>query len=159
MPIVPRHLEDFTVGYTFTTDPVTVTEADITGFATSFDPQTFHTDPVRAGETFFGELIASGWHTAALTMRMMVQSGRAPAWGFIGRGIEKLAWPRPVRAGDTLRVRVEAIEIIPSRSKPQVGTVRLAMTTLNQNDDEVQTMIAAVLVPTRLTITDAAPAA
>lgn len=149
MTATPRHLEDFTPGYSFVTETVTVEEADIVGFASSYDPQPFHTRPDAAAETFFGELIASGWHTAALTMRLMVGSGRAPAWGFIGRGIEKLAWPRPVRAGDTLRVRIEVLEAIASRSKPDVGTVRIAMTTLNQNDEAVQTMVAALLVPTR----------
>src|SRR4051812_46216554 len=91
------YLEDLSVGQKFAAGPVTVTEAEIIAFAKQYDPQDFHTDPVKAKDTLFGELVASGWHTAALTMRMILAASPKMKGGMIGRSVEKMSWPRPVR--------------------------------------------------------------
>jgi len=149
MTPLPHHLEDYAVGQGFETDPLTVTEEDIIAFAKSFDPQPFHTSRDTAEGTFFGELVASGWHTAALTMRLLVSSGPGPEWGFIGRAIDKMEWPRPVRPGDQLRLKVEVTAVKPSRSRPELGMVQTQWTTLNQHDQPVQKCICTMPVPRR----------
>ena len=143
------YLEDLHPGLSFTTATYTVSADDVKAFARQFDPQPFHLDEVAAAETFFGGLAASGWHTAAITMRLLVSSEMRPAHGFIGAGVEQLAWPRPVRPGDALRVHWEILETRPSRSRPTQGLARVRMTTLNQDDAPVQTMIASMVVPRR----------
>lgn len=95
----PTHLEDFRPGPWFTTEPLEVSEEAIISYASQFDPQPFHLGQESAEGTFFGSLAASGWHTASLTMRLMVTSGYAPEWGLIGRAIESLEWPRPTLSG------------------------------------------------------------
>src|SRR5438552_3575897 len=105
------YLEDFEVGDRFTSATTTVSEADIVAFGKQFDPQPFHTDPVAARTSIFGGLAASGWHTAALTMRMFVDSDFKPVGGLLGAGIELLEWPRPVRAGDVLHVEAEVVGV------------------------------------------------
>lgn len=145
-----RYFEDLKPGDRFGTATVTVSEADVVAFAAQFDPQPFHTDPVAAPQTVFGRHVASGWHTAALTMRLMVQGELQLAGGMIGLGIEKIEWPRPVLPGDTLRVESEVIELRPSRSKPDRGLVRLRNTTFNQHGEPVQVMTSLQIVLRRL---------
>jgi acyl dehydratase len=143
------HLEDFAVGQIFRSARLRVEEAEIKAFAAQFDPQPFHLDAVAAKATMFGGLAASGWHTAALTMRLLVDGGAPIAGGIIGAGTDELRWPRPVRPGDELRVESEVLDIRPSRSRPQQGLVKMRTTTFNQNDEPVQVMVANLLVPRR----------
>jgi len=143
------YLEDLTVGQTFVSSSLTITADEIIAFAGKYDPQPFHLDDEAAKRTLFGGLAASGWHTAALTMRLLVQGGGTPlAGGIIGGGGE-IAWPRPTRPGDTLHVEAEVVEIIPSRSKPDRGMVLMRNRTLNQNGEEVQVFTAKLVVPRR----------
>jgi acyl dehydratase len=122
------------VGSEFTTDEVTVTEAEIIAFATQFDPQPFHTDPEAAKSTFFGGLAASGWHTAALTMRLLVTSGPEITGGAIGAGVD-LKWPTATRPGDRLHLRITCESVTPSRSRDDRGIVVLRIETLNQDGE------------------------
>ena len=143
-----RYLEDLSVGFRFTTGTLTVTEAEIKEFAGRYDPQPFHLDDAAARQTLFGGLAASGWHTAAMTMRLLVEGGAPLAWGIIGGGGE-IAWPRPTRAGDVLHVEGEVMEITPSKSKPDRGMVLMRSRTLNQNGEEVQVTTMKLVVPRR----------
>jgi len=143
------YLDDLVPGQRFGSGRVTVTAADITAFATAFDPQPFHLDEAAARGSIFRGLAASGWHTAALTMRLLVGSEFRPAGGIIGAGMDELRWPRPVRPGDTLRVEVEVLETRPSRSRPDQGLVKTRTTTFNQRDELVQVLVANLLVPRR----------
>jgi acyl dehydratase len=144
-----RYLEDIEPGERVEHGEVTVEAEDIVAFARRFDPQPFHLDPVAAEGTVFGGLAASGWHTAGLTMRLLVEADIGFAWGIVGRAIEQLEWPRPTRPGDTLRVASEVLDVVPSRSKPGIGIVRTLTETLNQRDEVVQRMVSAVVVPRR----------
>ena len=144
-----RTLEDFSVGDRFPTGSITVTEDEIIAFGRQFDPQEFHLDPMAAKDTFFGELVASGWHTAAMTMRLMVDSGFTGSTPLIGLGVELLNWPRAVRPGDTLSASVEILEIRPSRSNPARGSIRTRTTTVNQDGETVYQMTSTVLMPRR----------
>src|SRR5687767_131848 len=145
-----RYLDDFAPGQRFESGTLTLSADDIMAFARSFDPQPFHTDPDAARDTLFGGLAASGWHTAAATMRLLVDSGFGDiAGGMIGRGIEALGWPRPVRPGDTLRVLSEILDVRRSASRPDRGTVRMKSETRNQHGEVVQDMIATLMVPAR----------
>ncbi|MEJ0069138.1 MAG: MaoC family dehydratase [Pseudomonadota bacterium] len=119
MPV--RYLEDLEPGMRYRTGSRTVELAEIQAFATQFDPQPFHLDPEAAKQTLFGELVASGWHTMSLTMRLIVDSEVQLGWGFLGAGVENMDWPTPVLPGDTLHAENEVIEIKPSRSKPDRG--------------------------------------
>ncbi len=142
-------LEDLQPGQRFTAGPVEVTTADIKRFAAEFDPQPFHLDEAAAeAHPIFQGLAASGWHTAAITMRLVVQAMGEFGWGVIGAGGD-LQWPRPVRPGDRLRLVVEVLEVAPSRSRPDRGTAMLRLATLNDRDEEVQTFAPRVLVPRR----------
>jgi acyl dehydratase len=147
--MLERYLEDLHVGDHFNSGPYEVTEAGIINFAREFDPQPFHLDPERAQQTIFGGLVASGWHTAAITMRLLVTCGLNLAGGAVGLGADELRWPRPVRPGDVLRVELEILEVQPSRSKPDRGTVRLRYVTRNQKNEAVMTLVATALVPKR----------
>jgi acyl dehydratase len=144
----PRYLEDLSVGQVFESGSFTVSDSAIVGFAAEFDPQPFHTDPEAAKTTFFKGLAASGWHTAAITMRLLVDGEAGFAGGMIGGGGE-IAWPRPTRPGDTLTLESEILEIMPSRSKPDRGMVTLRTTTLNQNGEPVQVSTMKLIVPRR----------
>jgi acyl dehydratase len=146
---VTRYFEDFAVGQTFAAGPAEMTEADIVRFAAEFDPQPFHTDPAAAADAFFGGLAASGWHTAALTMRLLVQSGLAPVGGLIGAAVEDMRWPHPVRPGDRLRVETEVREVRPARTNPARGLVRLRTVTFNQDGTPVQVQTSTIVVPRR----------
>jgi acyl dehydratase len=140
----PLYLEDLHVGQRFTSGTYRVDEDRIKAFAAEFDPQPFHLDAAAAQSTIFGGLAASGWHTAAITMRLMVGGGVPFAAGIIGVGGE-IAWPRPTRAGDVLRVESEIVEIIPSRSKPNQALVKVRSTTLNQDGEPVQVFTGKIL--------------
>jgi acyl dehydratase len=128
-----------------------VDESRIKSFAAEFDPQPFHLDDAAAQATIFGGLAASGWHTAAITMRLMVAAGLPFAAGIIGLGGE-ISWPRPTRAGDVLRVESEIVEILPSRSKPNQGIVKVRSTTLNQDGEAVQVFIGKILAYRRVAV-------
>lgn len=146
----PLYLEDFTAGQIYpSSDPVTVSEADIKRFASEYDPQPFHIDGVAAKTTLFAGLAASGWHTAALTMQMLVTQGAPVAGGLIGGGLDELRWPRPVRPGDRLTVESEILDVRASKSRPQQGIVKMRTTTFNQNHEPVQIMVSNMIVPRR----------
>lgn len=144
-----RYLEDFAVGQTFGSGRLRVEKERIKAFAAEFDPQPFHLDEDAARRSIFGGLVASGWHTAALTMRLLVESEFKPAGGLIGAGIDEFRWPRPVRPGDELRVESEILEVRPSRSRPEQGLVKVKTTTMNQNGEPVQIYIGNLIVPRR----------
>lgn len=143
------YFEDFTPGRVFNSGTVTVDAAAIKAYAAQFDPQAFHLDEEAAKQTFFKGLVASGWHTVSMTMRLMVDGGLPIAGGIIGAGADEIRWPRATHPGDTLRVQCEVLEARPSRSRPDQGLIRVRMTTLNQNDQPVQTMIGNLVVPRR----------
>ena len=143
------YLEDFTVGQTFGSRPLRVDREEIKIFAIEFDPQPFHIDEETARDTPFRGLAASGWHTAALTMRLLVESELKPAGGIIGAGLDELRWPKPVRPGDELRVQSEILEVRPSKSRPQQGVIKIKATTVNQDGDAVQVFVGNVIVPRR----------
>jgi acyl dehydratase len=142
------YLEDLVPGQTFESGSHTMTAAEIKEFAARFDPQYFHLDEEAAKASLFGGLTASGWNVAAVTMRLMVECSPI-AGGLIGAGAE-IAWPRPTRPGDTLRVVTEVIEVTPSRSRPERGMALVRSTTLNQRDEVVQTMASRMVVPRRV---------
>jgi acyl dehydratase len=141
--------EDFAVGQIYRTGSLKVDADAIKAFAKSFDPQPFHLDEAAAAKTFFQGLAASGWHTAALTMRLLVSEGAPIAGGIIGAGMDELRWPRPVRPGDALHLESEVLEVRASRSRPQQGLVKMRTTTLNQNNEAVQIVVANLVVPRR----------
>jgi acyl dehydratase len=146
-----RYLEDFSVGQTFRYGSIRVDEDRIKGFASEFDPQPFHLDDSAARRSLFGGLAASGWHTAAITMRLLVESDVQPAGGIIGAGFDDFRWPRPVRPGDELRIEAEVLEVRPSKSRPDQGMIKLRTTTLNQNNEPVQISVGNLVVPRRPT--------
>jgi acyl dehydratase len=149
---MPRlYFEDFSVGQTFGSGRRGITAEQIKTFAAEFDPQPFHLDDTAAQATMFRGLAASGWHTAALSMRLLIESEFRPAGGIVGGGFDELRWPRPVRPGDELRVESEVLEKRPSKSRPDQGVVKVRVTTLNQNDEPVQVFIANIIVPKRPT--------
>jgi len=143
------YLEDFTPGREFLTDGVTITEAQILDFALAFDPQPFHLDVEAAKQSIFGGLIASGFHTMALTFRLFAQTRALAASSLGSPGVDELRWLRPVRPGDTLRAVVRVAEQRPSTSKPDRGIVRLQWTTLNQAGESMLTMTSMQLVRRR----------
>lgn len=144
-----RYLEDFAVGQRFGSGRLVVETERIKSFAAEFDPQPFHLDEVAAQRTIIGGLAASGWHTAAMSMRLLVDSALRPAGGIVGAGSDELRWPHPVRPGDELHLESEVLEVRPSKSRPTQGLIKVRTTTLNQNDEPVQIMIANLVVPRR----------
>ena len=146
---MPIYLEDLSPGLVFKAGPVEVTEAEIIEFASRYDPQPFHVDPEAAKQNpIFRGLAASGWHTAAMTMRMVVDAMRDFAGGTIGGGGD-LQWTRPVRPGDRLRLEIEVLEVAPSRTKPERGSALMRNTTFNQHDEPVQVFTVRTVVPRR----------
>ena len=139
------YLDDLRVGQRFETGTYLMDEARIKAFAAEFDPQPFHLDEAAAKASVFRGLAASGWHTAAASMRMIVDGKFKLAGGSVGLGGE-IAWPMPTRPGDTLRVRTEVVEIVPSKSKPNQGIVKIRNVTVNQKGEEVQVFIAKLMV-------------
>jgi acyl dehydratase len=147
------YLEDFAVGQIYCSGPLKVDAEQIKAFAAAFDPQPFHLGEESARDTFFGGLAASGWHTAAMTMRLLTAGPLKPAGGIIGAGGE-ISWPRPVRPGDELRIESEILEVRPSQSRPGRGTIKVRTTTFNQNGDAVQILIGNLIVTRRSTPAD-----
>ena len=143
-------LDDLQVGQRFTSGNYLIERTQIKEFAAEFDPQPFHLDESAAETSVFKGLAASGWHTAAVSMQLLVKGGLPFANGIVGLGGE-IAWPRPTRPGDILRVESEIVEITPSRSKPHQGIVTVRSTTLNQHGEAVYTLTAKLLVPRRKT--------
>jgi acyl dehydratase len=142
------YIDDLNIGQRFTSAKHAIDEAQIKAFAVQFDPQPFHTDERAAERTFFNGLAASGWHTAAITMRLNVESGPPLAGGIVGAGGE-LSWPAPTRPGDILHVESEVVEITPSRSRPDRGTIVMLSRTMNQRGEVVQVLKARLVVPRR----------
>jgi acyl dehydratase len=126
-----------------------VDRQQIVKFAAEFDPQPYHLDDEAARHSPFGGLVASGWHTAALTMRLMADGEFKPAGGILGVGFDDLSWPRPVRPGDELHADSEVLEVRPSKSRPDRGLIKVRTTTLNQNNEAVQIFTGNLLVPRR----------
>ncbi|HWA69395.1 MAG TPA: MaoC family dehydratase [Rhizomicrobium sp.] len=148
--MVELFLEDFRVGQRFTSAAHTLDAEQIKAFARQFDPQPFHLDEKAAENTFFHGLVASGWHTAAITMSLLVKSGMPIAGGLIGAGGE-LTWPRPTRPGDTLTVESEVLAVTPSRSRPERGMITVRSVTKNHKGEAVQDMTTKMLVCRRPT--------
>jgi acyl dehydratase len=144
----PYYLDDLHVGQCFVSGTHSIDEEQIKAFARQFDPQPFHLDDAAARGTLFGGLAASGWHTSAITMRLLAESGLPLAGGIIGAGGE-IAWPNPTRPGDTLRVESEVVSIVPSRSRPDRGMATVRSLTKNQKNEIVQELTAKLIVPRR----------
>ena len=145
-----RYLEDFAAGQKYGgAQRVCVDASRIKSFAAEFDPQPFHLDDAAARDTIFRGLAASGWHTAAITMKLLVASDLQPAGGIVGAGFDEFRWPTPVRPGDELRVESEILEVRPSKSRPDIGVVKVRTTTLNQNGEAVQVNVGNLMVPRR----------
>ena len=144
-----RFFEDLAVGQKYGSGRVRVSAAEIKEFAARYDPQPFHLDDAAARDTLFGGLAASGWHTAAMTMRLLVEGEFRPAGGIIGGGGDEIRWPRPVRPGDELRVESEIVTLRLSKSRPGFGVVTVRTTTYNQANEPVQVFTANLMVPAR----------
>ena len=144
-----RYFEDLQVGQKFHSGRIEVTAARIKSFAAEFDPQPFHLDEEAAKDSLFAGLAASGWHTDAITMRLLVDSELKLVGGTIGAGGEELRWPRPVRPGDVLSLEAEVLDLRPSRSRPELGIVKVRLTTSNQRGEPVQISTPALMVRRR----------
>ena len=144
-----HYLEDFAVGQMFRSGRLRIDKEQIFAFATQFDPQPFHLDEAAARHSIFGGLCASGWHTLAVTMRLLLDSELKPAGGLIGAGMDECRWPRPVRPDDELRVACEVIEVRRSNARPEQGLIKLRTTTFNQNGEAVLVYVANLVVPRR----------
>jgi acyl dehydratase len=153
-----RYLEDFVVGQTFGSRRLRINKEQIEAFASEFDPQPFHLDEAAARDTIFQGLTASGWHTAALTMRLLIESELKPAGGIVYAGFNETSsakerhfvrWPRPVRPGDELHIESEVLEVRPPKSLANHGRIKVRITTLNQNNEAVQVQISSLAVPRR----------
>lgn len=145
-----RYLEEFAAGQKYGGDARLRVEVErVKSFAAEFDPQPFHLDENAAGASMFKGLAASGWHTAAMTMRLLVASDLKPAGGIIGAGFDELRWPLPVRPGDELRVESEILEVRPLKSRADRGVVKVRTTTLNQRGEAVQVSVGNLFVPRR----------
>jgi acyl dehydratase len=144
-----QYLEDFAIGQVYKSGRLHVDVEQIKSFAKQFDPQPFHLDEEAAKNSIFRGLAASGWHTAALTMRLLAEGEFRPAGGIIGVGFDELSWPRPVRPGDELHARSEVLDVRPSKSRPDRGLIRVRTTTFNQKDEAVQVFIGNLIVPRR----------
>ena len=144
-----RYLEDFAVGQKYGSGRLTIDQDRIKRFAAEFDPQPFHMDEEAARASLFRGLAASGWHTAALTMRLVVESELKPAGGIVGAGFDEFRWPLPVRPGDELHVESEILEVRPSKSRPNHGLIKVRTTTINQKGEAVQVSVGNLVVPRR----------
>lgn len=143
-------LEDFAAGQRFGgAGRFRIEKERIFAFAAEFDPQPFHLDETVAAGSIFGGLAASGWHTAAATMRLLVESDLKPAGGIVGAGFDEFRWPRPVRPGDELRVESEVLEVRQSKSRPDQGVIKVRTTTSNQRGEPVQISVGHLIVPRR----------
>jgi acyl dehydratase len=145
-----RYFEDFAVGQILKPGArVRVEREEIMAFAKKYDPQPFHLDEEAARRSIFGRLVASGWHTAAMTMSLVARSEYRAAGGTIGLGFDELRWPIPVFPGDELRIESEVLEMRPSKSRPDQGLMKMRTRTLNQNGEAVQELVANAMVPRR----------
>jgi acyl dehydratase len=144
---MPTYFEDLSVGDVETFGSYDVTEAELLEFAERYDPQPFHVDPEAAESSIFGGLITSGWHTCAMTMRMLVDNHFTDSAGMGAKGVRELRWRRPVRPGDTLSVRSEVLET--EAESPERGVVVSRTETLNQDGEVVQTMVSEVMYARR----------
>ena len=144
-----KYLEDFAPGQAYRSRRIRVERDRIRAFASEFDPQPFHLDEDAARRSLFGGLAASGWHTAAITMRLLVESDFRPAGGIVGAGFEELRWPLPVRPDDELSVEAEVLEVRASKSRPRQGLIKLRATTRNQKGEAVQIFVGNLIVPRR----------
>lgn len=142
------YLDDLVVGQRFVSGTHLIDEQQIKAFAKQFDPQPFHLDDDAAKETLFGGLVASGWHTAGISMRLLVEGGLPIAGGLVGAGAE-LTWPKPTRPGAILQVESEIVDVRPSRSRPDRGIATIRSETRNQFGEVVQVFIAKLVVPRR----------
>jgi acyl dehydratase len=145
----PCYLEDLAVGQRYPGGSVTVDAAEIKAFAAAFDPQPFHLDEEAARTSIFGRLVASGWHTMAMTMRMLVDGQVRSLHGLVGLGADDLRWPKPVFPSDVLGVEWEVLEVRPSSTRPDRGTARLGVTTRNQHGEIVLSVVTTILLPRR----------
>ena len=141
-----RYLEDFEAGQTFRSGRSRIDAERIKSFAAEFDPQPFHLDEKAAAGSMFRGLAASGWHTAAITMRLMVEGDLKLAGGIVGAGFDEFRWPRPVRPGDELRVESEVLEVRASKGRPDQGILKVRTTTLNQNNEPVMVSVGNLIV-------------
>jgi acyl dehydratase len=149
VPAGNRYFEDYAHGHVYEFGRITVDEAEIVDFARRFDPQYLHLERERAAAGPFGGIVASGWHTVGLAMRLYVDHYLSPVASLASPGTDDIRWTKPVRPGDTLRIRVEILEARPSRSKPDRGIVRARLETLNQKDELVLSMLVVSLVRRR----------
>jgi acyl dehydratase len=149
VPPDQRFFEDYVVGRVYEFGEIGVSEPEIIEFATRYDPQYFHVDPARAAATEFGGIIASGWHTVSLVMRLYVDHYLSHVASLASPGVEDVRWPNPVRPGDTLKIRVTILEARPSRSKPDRGIVRAKMEAINQKDELVLSMVGMSIIGRR----------
>lgn len=148
---IPLYHDDIVAGTTFATGEYVVTQDEIVSFASFYDPQPFHTDPVAAQDTVFAGLAASGWHTAAITMKLLVRYGVALAGGIVGAGCD-VTWPAPTRPGDVLHVESEIVEVMPAAPGRKRGSIRMRSETKNQHGVVVQVMVAKLVVQRRDTV-------
>ncbi|MEV6842924.1 MaoC family dehydratase [Actinoplanes sp. NPDC051411] len=148
-PIDDRWFEDYKPGAVYEYGYATLTEDELLDFARKFDPQPMHIDPAYASSGPFGGLIASGWHTAGLMMRLLADNYLSKVASLASPGVDELRWPHPVRAGDVLRLRVEIVEARESRSKPDRGVIRTRAELLNQDDVVVMSLLAVNMVAKR----------
>jgi acyl dehydratase len=149
VPIEERYFEDYLPGSVYEYGALTVTEPEIIEFAKRFDPQAMHIDPQLAAQGRYGGIIASGWHTVGLAMRLFVDHYLSRVASLASPGVDEIRWPNPVRPGDTLRVRLSILETRPSRSKPDRGVIRTLIEALNQNDQLVLSMIGISILGRR----------
>lgn len=145
-----QYFEDLSVGQTFAAGPIVMERDRIVEFGREFDPQAQHLGEQEAAASMFGSLVASGWHTAAVTMRLMID-GASPdlTGGAMGAGIETISWPTPVRPGDALSATSEIVELRVSRSRPDRGIMKLRTVTTRQDGDVVQVVTGIIMVPCR----------
>jgi len=144
-----RFFEDIKADQVYEFGTITVSEKDIIDFARQFDPQDFHLDPAKAASSLFGGIVASGWHTTAVVMRLYVDHYLSHVANLGSPGVEDIRWPNPLRPGDTLRIRVTILEARPSRSKPDRGIVRVHVEAINQTNNLVLSMIGVSFVGRR----------
>jgi acyl dehydratase len=147
--MIPRFFEDYPPGAVFTAGSMPVSEAEIVEFARKYDPQTMHTDPEKAAEGRFGGLIASGWHTGALMMRMFADKFLSPESSIASPGLDELRWLRPVRPGDVLSLRVTILDARRSQSRPEQGIVHSLVEVLNQKGETVMSLKPISLIRVR----------
>ena len=149
VPPESRYFEDYIPGHVYEFAGITVTEAEIIDFARRFDPQYFHIDPEKAKSSRFGGIIASGWHTVSLAMRLYVDHFLSHVASLASPGCDEIRWPNPVRPGDTLRIRVTILDARPSQSKPDRGVVRGRLEALNQKDELVLSLVGISIIGRR----------